>query len=94
MRKKSQIHETSQAPIRDPLNVLYQMDSELDPLNKEIIILIKSSFNNVEEFYQIKNMIRDIIKEDEVKKMKVKNYFKKLITEVRAVQVMHTYSLD
>lgn len=70
------------------------MDSNLDQLNKEIKFLIRRSFNNIEEFYQIKYMIRDIIKKNDVKNTTVKNYFKRLITEVRAVQAVHTHSLD
>ena len=70
------------------------MDGELAPLNKEIIFLIRRSFNNIEEYYQIKYMIKDIIKKNDAKNTTIKNYFKRLITEVRAVQVMHTTSLD
>jgi len=92
--KKSQIHGKSQAPIQDYLNNIYQMDGELAPLNKEIIFLIRRSFNNIEEYYQIKYMIKDIIKKNDAKNTTIKNYFKRLITEVRAVQVMHTTSLD
>ena len=92
--KKFQIHGISQATIRDPLNNLYQMDCNMDPINKEIKFLIRRSFNNIEEFYQIKYMIRYIIKKNDVKNTTVKNYFERLITEVRAVQVMPTHSLD
>ena len=92
--KKPWIRGTAQTVKRDTLNDLYQMDDEIAPLNKEIMVLIGRLFHNVEEFYQIKEMVREIIKKDEVNNIKIKKYFKNLVTEVRAVQFMHTYSSD
>ncbi len=66
---------------KDPLVVLYQMDSVKDiHLNNELINLIRRMLNNVEEFYQLRDMIKEIMKNDEDKN--INEFFNNLLSEV------------
>jgi hypothetical protein len=73
---------------QDPLINLYQIDGEKKiPLKKEVIVLIKRLLYNVEEFYQLKDMIKEIMKKDESDN-NVNEFFENLLTEVRYEQAM------
>lgn len=67
------------------------MDDEKNfPLKKEVLILIKRLLYNVEEFYQLRDMIREIMEKDETDKIKSNVFFEYLLSEVHAVESMHT----
>jgi hypothetical protein len=75
---------------QDPLNNLFQMDKGKNSiLTREVAILIQRLFYNVEEFYQIKSMIKDIFERHDVDILKNNDYFENLLTEVRAIQFMN-----
>jgi hypothetical protein len=64
---------------QDPLVNLYQADNIKDiNLDQEVIDLIKRLLNNVEEFYQLRDMVRVIIKNEE------ENYLNKFFNNLRS----------
>ena len=78
--------DISQKSNQDPLINLYQIDSEKNiPLKKEVIVLIKRLLYNVEEFYQLRDMIKEIMKKDEADN-DINEFFENLLTEVRFEQ--------
>jgi hypothetical protein len=67
----------------DPLSGLYQIEEGVDLKNKEASVLLTRLLENVEEFYELRERIKQIIVEDHLTEKKVLNLFETLIQGIK-----------
>jgi hypothetical protein len=73
--------------LRDPLVNLYQIDKESKyVLDKEVQVLLERLLGNIEEFYLLKDLIKNTIQKEERNIVNNVKFFRSLIKEVRDEQ--------
>lgn len=63
----------------DPLADLFQLEKERLPIDEKDIIIINKLFNDVSDFYKLKENIRVVLKENYMNEKDIENFFIRLI---------------
>jgi hypothetical protein len=63
----------------DPLADLFQLEKERLPIDEEDIVVINKLFNDVSDFYKLKENIRVVLKENYMNEQEIENFFIRLI---------------
>ncbi len=63
----------------DPLADLFQLEKESLPIDEEDVIIINKLFNDVSDFYKLKENIRVVLKENYMNEKEIEIFFIRLI---------------
>jgi hypothetical protein len=63
----------------DPLSDLFQMEKESSEIDEEDIIIINKLFNDVSDFYKLKENIKVVIEENYMNEKEIEKFFIRLI---------------
>jgi hypothetical protein len=71
-----------QKPRRELLDGLYQLDEDIYTLDERESLLVSKLFHSMEDFYHLREGIRNAMDEQQANKTAVENFFAKLIDDI------------